>query len=152
LNDAQLVLSAALTAGFRESGAVGLNASKDGTTSPMVAVRSTGLGMESIVGYEDNSGNLVSLVDEDYLHKLMSIANHRFKMNTERIERFWTALLNSQSATTVNPAWEDSEERKRRKREQGLKMQEALKAKRTAADNQDDRMGDLSGLDGVLGD
>ena len=71
---------------------MGLTPSKDGTTSPMVAVRSAGLSFDSIIGYQSMHGGLVSLVDEAYLHVLMRIANQRFQTNTERISRFGDVL------------------------------------------------------------
>jgi tRNA wybutosine-synthesizing protein 3 len=59
----------------------------------MVAVRSAGLSFDSIIGYQSEDGRLVSLVDEEYLHVLMRIANQRFQTNTERISKF-RGLLN----------------------------------------------------------
>jgi len=84
---------AANQAGFRESGAMGLTAAKDGSTSPMVAVRSAGLSFDSIIGYQADNGRLVSLVDEQYLRALVKIANQRFEINSARIQRFRDHLL-----------------------------------------------------------
>jgi tRNA wybutosine-synthesizing protein 3 len=92
LLDASRVLNAASQAGFRESGAVGVAPSKDGSTSPMVGVRSAGLSFDSIVGFENDDGSIVSLVDEGYLSVLLALSNVRFKTNSERIGRFQTHL------------------------------------------------------------
>jgi tRNA wybutosine-synthesizing protein 3 len=69
LSHAQWILSAALQAGFRESGAMNIGASleKGRDTTPMVAVRSLGLMLDSIVGYVDPQGEVRALVEEQYL-------------------------------------------------------------------------------------
>jgi len=144
LDDAQKVLSAALSAGFRESGAMSLNASKDGAILPMVAVRSTGLSFDALVGYATENAENLSIVDESYLHTLSTIANDRFRVNTERIERFRVALLRpfqSPGSSSLNSkpqeaAWEDAEDRKRRKKEEGLRRQAAIKAERDTVDTE----------------
>ncbi|KAJ4297780.1 hypothetical protein N0V90_005675 [Kalmusia sp. IMI 367209] len=134
LDDCQRVLTAALNAGFRESGAVSLTPSKSGELNPIVAVRSTGFSYDAIIGYQNNLEENVSLVDEQYLRTLVHVANERFQINAERIARFRTALLEqyhprdtqSQNGSTFD--WEDAEARKQRKREEGLARQQALKA------------------------
>lgn len=100
----------------------------------MVAVRSTGYSYDSIIGYHDDNEGNIALVDEQYLRTMVDVANERFRINTERIARFRTALLeqyrpqpNSASNRAVS-GWEDAEARKQRKREEGLARQQALKA------------------------
>ncbi|TID19356.1 DUF985 domain-containing protein [Venturia nashicola] len=138
LTDAQAVLSAASSAGFRESGAMGLSSSMDGTVTPMVAVRSTGLGFDSIIGYQNNDGNIRSLVTEEYLELLINTANERFKTNNERIERFRSGLTlfyhagKAKNGGDSGSSWEDKDERKARKREEGLaKQKEKLEKERS---------------------
>ncbi|KAF1963182.1 hypothetical protein CC80DRAFT_487578 [Byssothecium circinans] len=132
LEDSQRVLTAALGSGFRESGAVSLTA-KNGELNPMVAVRSTGYSFDAIIGYRDDAGNNIALVDEAYLHTLVDIANARFKINTERIARFQASLVQQyipqpdSGANSQKPEWEDVEVRKQRKREEGLARQRALR-------------------------
>lgn len=124
-----MVLSAASGAGFRESGAMGLSCSVDGNVTPMVAVRSTGLGFDSIIGYQSADGNINSLVTEEYLELLVNTANERFKTNTERIERFRSGISASyhsnktQNGTEPGALWEDKDIRKARKRAEGLAKQ-----------------------------
>ena len=128
---AQRVLSAALSAGFRESGAVGLSTTKSGESTPMLAIRSTGYSFDSIVGYQDESGHNIPMVDERYLQTLVKIANDRFKINSDRIARFRQALMEvfeSAPITSNKPGWEDADARKCRKREEGLARQRALQA------------------------
>ncbi|QDS70533.1 hypothetical protein FKW77_010335 [Venturia effusa] len=128
ITDAQAVLSAASSAGFRESGAMGLSPGVDGSLTPMVAVRSTGLGFDSIIGYQHDDGSITSLVPEDYLELLVNTANERFKTNRERIERFGSGLAafyhghKTQNGEN-RPVWEDKDARIARKRAEGLAKQ-----------------------------
>ncbi|KAJ9298916.1 hypothetical protein DTO271G3_3158 [Paecilomyces variotii] len=148
LHHAQPILTAAFSAGFRESGLQSLRClSDDMETSPIVAVRSSGLSLESIIGYcDDSSSNddsdspiIHSLVTEEYLRMLVELANERFSVNTERVERFRTKLLDLVSVSTgddslskggkgrAKPAgWEDEATRRERKRAEGLARQKAL--------------------------
>ena len=132
MDHAQGVLTAALAAGFRESGAVSLGSAKTVESNPMVAVRSAGYSFDSIVGYQDVDGRNVALVDERYLRTLVNIANERFNINFDRISRFRKALLKtsepklSTATGGSKPDWEDADARKRRKREEGLARQQAL--------------------------
>lgn len=121
-------------AGFRESGAVSLGASKSGEANPVVAIRSTGYSFDSIIGYQDEAGHNISLMNETHLRTLVCIANDRFKINVERIARFRTQLLDSYQPTSIaksgssKPNWEDADARKQRKRAEGLARQQALQS------------------------
>ncbi|KAJ4410546.1 hypothetical protein N0V91_002033 [Didymella pomorum] len=131
-DDAQRVLNAGMGAGYRESGAVSLGPSKSGEANPVVAIRSTGYSFDSIVGYQDETGRNISLMNEAHLRTLVCIANERFKINEERIARFRTQLLESykpvptQRSGNSKPDWEDADVRKQRKRAEGLARQQAL--------------------------
>ncbi|KAL5341483.1 methyltransferase TYW3-domain-containing protein [Aspergillus crustosus] len=142
LHHAQPVLSAASSSGFRESGLQSLRClDGDHGPSPIVAVRSAGLALESVIGYcDENSSDLDrlgtsepvirSLVTEEYLRMLVAMSNERYLVNSERKERFRTGLLSahSESDSTGNktkgrskpPGWEDSEARRERMRAEGL--------------------------------
>ncbi|CAN9266816.1 unnamed protein product [Alternaria alternata] len=114
---------------FRESGAVSLGSPNTGDSNPMVAVRSAGYSFDSIIGYQDDDGSNVALVDQQYLRTLIKIANERFKINFDRISRFRQALLQTYEPKLLNGTkadWEDADVRKRRKREEGLARQQAL--------------------------
>ncbi|GAD97879.1 COG1590 daomin protein [Paecilomyces variotii No. 5] len=145
LHHAQPILTAAFSAGFRESGLQSLRClSDDMETSPIVAVRSSGLSLESIIGYcDDNSTNddgspiIRSLVTEEYLRMLVGLANERFTVNIERVQRFRTKLLdlisvsddahrNGGKGRTKPVGWEDEATRRERKRAEGLARQKAL--------------------------
>ncbi|KAF3048304.1 hypothetical protein E8E12_011661 [Didymella heteroderae] len=129
---AQNVLNAGMGAGFRESGAVSLGASKSGEANPVVAIRSTGYSFDSIIGYQDESGCNISLINEAHLRTLVYIANERFRINEERIARFRTQLLELYKTTSnatsgsSKSGWEDADARKQRKRAEGLAKQQAL--------------------------
>jgi tRNA wybutosine-synthesizing protein 3 len=151
------VLTAALSAGFRESGAVSLGTAKGGESTPMVAVRSTGYSFDSIIGYQDEMGRNVSLVDERYLRTLVAIANDRFRINTERIARFRKALMegfrrsDGQVDDSGKPRWEDADARKLRKREEGLARQLAQQTDGPSLDEDvENDQNDIDGVDGMF--
>lgn len=128
------MLSAALQAGFRESGALNLTSSTAEQATPMVGIRSMGLAFESLVGFEVD-GKGVAIIPDNHLKKLVEIANDRFKENTKRIERFRTLLkeLGTETGEGVkrkgqdSEEWEDAQARRERKRAEGLKKAEAMK-------------------------
>ncbi|KAL8688149.1 MAG: hypothetical protein Q9224_004961 [Gallowayella concinna] len=143
------ILSAAISAGFRESGAQSLRNLDDPNALPMVAVRSAGLAFESVIGVVQNPANppqashksdgeeemqqqrekeeiIEALVDEDYLEMLVDIANERFEANTERIRRFEEALFGIEGKK-IEYEWEDRETRNERKKREGLARREELR-------------------------
>ncbi|KAL8742786.1 MAG: hypothetical protein Q9184_008196 [Pyrenodesmia sp. 2 TL-2023] len=144
LTHAAPILRAAISAGFRESGVQSLKNLNDANALPMLAVRSAGLALESIIGVVHNlpsspdaspdgqSGQerqeevIEALVDEQYLEMLVNLANERFAANTERIRRFEDALFGAKSRKKDD--WEDQETRQERKRMEGLQRKETLKA------------------------
>jgi tRNA wybutosine-synthesizing protein 3 len=116
-------VTAALQSGFRESGTV--NVASKGL--PMAAVRSMGLGFDSIIGYQDAMGKTFSVVDAAYLSNMIRIARVRFQTNAERTQRFHENL---ERAYKINRRGGHAEElklekelRSRRKREEGLAVQ-----------------------------
>ncbi|EAW08870.1 tRNA wybutosine-synthesizing 3 family protein [Aspergillus clavatus NRRL 1] len=151
------VLSAAATSGFRESGLQSLRCleGEDGP-SPIVAVRSAGLSLESVIGYcedadeEDDTSSkepvIRSLVSEEYLQMLIDISNERFIVNGERKERFRATLLNlyftdqlgtSKAKTKARPeGWEDPDQRRERKRAEGLMRKRLLADQEKNANNE----------------
>jgi tRNA wybutosine-synthesizing protein 3 len=140
LDDAKHMLTAASAAGFRESGAMTFPTIQDQAKTPIVAVRSNGLALDSIVGYIDDHGTPVCIVPEEHLCLLNNIATERFKVNTERIGRFRQALLTvytrekSKHAGNIN-GHEDSSIRRERKRAEGLLKQELLRAEKATINN-----------------
>ncbi|KAK0729707.1 methyltransferase TYW3-domain-containing protein [Lasiosphaeris hirsuta] len=125
LEHAQVVIQAGMEAGFRETGAVSLlgRRPEDGAM-PMVAVRSMGLSFESLVGVEGD-GERYCIVSAAYLERLVRIANERFAENQKRIARFQEALTKALAPKAAND-WEDTETRRERKRQEGLKRRDEL--------------------------
>jgi tRNA wybutosine-synthesizing protein 3 len=151
LKHAQPLLSAAINAGFRESGLQSLRNLDDREACPMVAVRTAGLALESIIGYAGADDALESehqhaegselyaneyeaLVTEDYLGILASIANERFEANENKIARFRACLQEAVALqlkkTHEAEDWEDAESRRQRKRGEGLRISHDKKALR----------------------
>ncbi|KAJ5657416.1 uncharacterized protein N7484_001065 [Penicillium longicatenatum] len=144
LHQAQPVLAIAAASGFRESGLQGLRCleGEDGP-SPVVAVRSSGLSLESVIGYyDDKDGSAAepvirSLVTEEYLEMLVKMANERFAVNADRRERFRVGLLKTCSPDQTQFSgkgkgkgkpvdWEDPVVRKERMRAEGLMRKKLL--------------------------
>lgn len=150
------MLTAAMGAGFRESGALSIGSTKTGESNPMVAVRSTGYSFDAIIGYQDDQGHIIALVDEGYLRILVCIANERFNINNDRIARFRTALLaayesqNSTEAGSSKPDWEDGDARKQRKREEGLARKQALQSQRQHSTDAEPTLMDAENIGGMF--
>ncbi|XP_012713267.1 tRNA wybutosine-synthesizing protein 3 homolog isoform X2 [Fundulus heteroclitus] len=91
LEDAQLVHSAAINSGFRNSG---LSVGKTGKI--ISAIRSTH-GLEVPLSHGGKC-----LVDEDYIQFLTKIANEKMEENLNRIQRFFQNLQSALSAETLH--------------------------------------------------
>jgi len=124
-----------------------LSRAEDGSICPMVAVRSTGLAMDSIIGFRDEVSN-TSLVDETYLKTLFQLSNERFETNTKRTIRFKATLLSSYNCDlplhrprqSSNKAdWEDPQSRWERKRQEGLARQLAMYQQRAVITDEQPR-------------
>lgn len=131
-----MVLRAGLAAGFRESGAI--NLTNPSSPTPMVAIRSMGLGLESMVGLLDSNDEAMCFVSEKSLGGLLTISNERFEENSRRKERFWKALLEGVQTGSSGDGlkkkrgedggdWEDKEVRRERLRREGLERSKAKK-------------------------
>lgn len=130
LETAQLVLGAAQQAGFRESGVSSVT-----SDTPIVAIRTNGLALESILGAQVED-KLVAFVDYAYIAKLWDIAEARFQANTARIKRFQDLMRQAfvEASVSKDKQWEDEAVRSRRKREEGLQRQ-ALVRKQKEEEN-----------------
>ncbi len=144
LHHAQPIVSAAINAGFRESGVQSLKNLEDPNAFPMVAVRTAGLALGSIIGHAYETGNgeeVHALVSEEYLETLLRVANARFVANVERIERFSDSLFHGHKSS--ESSWEDPQSRRERKRAEGLEKKGQLGAQ----DGQMDESHDFRALD-----
>lgn len=140
---ANILAKAGLSAGFRESGAINLLPTSSSAATPMVAIRSMGLGFESIVGSLDENGDACCIVGENLLRTLIETANSRFKENEKRRARFWDNLVEALRVRSLGSArgkekrtvdgreWEDKEVRRERLRREGLERSKAKKASET---------------------
>lgn len=188
LAHAQLLLRCASAAGFRESGAVsivppplppaGKSAAKsreeededaaDNPAMPIVAVRSMGLALASVIGICPTTGtdrdDAHCIVTPSYLARLVRVADERFAVNRTRTERFRAALVAAiekeegdlipLSSKKKDEDWEDAEARRVRKKEEGLRRQAALKEQQQPATVETVEGGvgdDIEGVDIVLG-
>lgn len=112
----------------------------------MIAVRSMGLGLESIVGC--GPGGILGptcIASEVALECLVDIANERFKENAQRLERFRSLLkkLNSEGSREVKrrgqegEEWEDAQVRRERKRAEGLMISQQSKGRKPPESSED---------------
>ena len=147
LHHAKPLLAAAVSSGFRESGVQSLKNLTDGEVCPMVAVRSAGLGFESVVGivddddggngehegWEDGDGTSAqdqgaredrcrAVIGEDMLRLFVGVVNGRFVENERRRNRFMHELRRAMG-NEEEVDWEDQAIRRQRKREEGIKAQ-----------------------------
>ena len=83
-----------------------------------------GLGFESLVGVLVG-GEVELLVTPSYLRILVETGNQRFRENANRTARFRTAFLEATHKLPGKP-WEDTEARRARKKEEGLRRREQL--------------------------
>ena len=98
---------------------------EDGEITPMVAVRTQGLSFDAIIAFQTPDGEMFRLVDQQYLVALTDVANERFRINSQRIDRFRSILqdrLNHQ-VSGKDSDWEDPQIRRARKRAEGLARQ-----------------------------
>ena len=127
LAHAQSILAAAINAGFRESGVQSLKNLNDPNAFPMVAIRTSGLALSSLIGLVDDEPDPSrprSLVSEEYLRILLDVANGRFEANAERIRRFRHEIL--ERTSTKSLGWEDASSRKERKKAEGRERRSML--------------------------
>ena len=157
LSHAQPVLAAASSSGFRESGLQSLRCLEYADSFPIIAVRSSGLSLESIIGYceDDNDAFIHSFVTEEYLAMLVAIANERFAVNADRKERFWKALRDMSSPDRdqrlKNTGWEDPEKRRQRKMAEGLlRKKQTSESRERNASNGAEIEENLGPIDGFL--
>ncbi|KAI1501656.1 methyltransferase TYW3-domain-containing protein [Biscogniauxia marginata] len=132
---AQLLLRCGLQAGFRESGAINITGTSGEPVTPIVAIRSMGLALESLVGVQADGAPRCT-VSQEYLQTLVQVSNERFEENRKRIERFRTAVLQASQPRTKEDGseWEDAQARRERKKAEGLRRKAELQSRQQAED------------------
>ena len=151
LHHAKPILAAALDSGFRESGVQSLKSLEDSNAFPMVAVRTAGLGLSSVIGIvhagcDSETGAVHVLVDDAYLRVLLALANERFNANSERIRRLQESLsrLKEPKKGRYGDDWEDRAVRAERKRAEGLR-ERALLRERIQREEREEDYGGVEG-------
>ena len=130
---AQVLIRAAMTAGFRETGAVNLlsdgGAVVDSRAQPIVAIRTAGVAFESLLGFQDRCGRRAALTTPRGVVAMVDVAVERAAENEARRARFEDALFAALGKADghADVVWEGTEERRKRKREEGLKRQQELR-------------------------
>lgn len=85
------------------------------------------------------SGAVVPMVSGEYMRTMLQVANERFVTNSERKERFRAALqeqVYGKAATNGKGAdWEPAEQRRERKRAEGLRRKAELKKAKGQTDD-----------------
>ena len=139
LQHARPILAAALDAGFRESGLQSLKCLDDSNAFPMVAIRTAGLALSSVIGFiheglKGGDDKICPLVDDNYLRVLIELDNERFKANTDRIKRLGEELkrIGANERESHSKAWEDKATRAERKRAEGLREQARQRGRATS--------------------
>ncbi|KAH6651794.1 methyltransferase TYW3-domain-containing protein [Truncatella angustata] len=138
LEHAQLLLKCGHQAGFRETGALNLTAAGGEAVTPIVAIRTMGLGLESLVGIQ--KGDLIQrTVTPDYLQTLLDISHDRFAENSKRIQRFRAAIFEAAQPPKKKDGteWEDAAARRERKKAQGLRRKAEMEAARNQGQTSD---------------
>lgn len=157
LQHARPLLSAAINAGFRESGVQSLKALDPHYVGEgvMVAIRTNGIVFETTLGIWDEAKEAATtLVPETYLQMCADVINERFEWNAERKERLVRELqlaIRREGWTEIEEI-ETKEQRRDRKRKEGLERQQALQASTSAVTESSEAVDkaeeiDLQGLD-----
>ena len=149
LRHAKPLLTAAINAGFRESGVQSLRALDDPDAGVMLAIRTAGVGFTSTVGFVDKQGDVVRIVSDEYLEMCVRVVNDRFAANMDRRGRLEDELKKVMAAEfTPNGQGESKEERRQWKKEEGLRRQQA---ERQAAAKDEEEEGDSDSSSDMLG-
>ncbi|KAI5917538.1 methyltransferase TYW3-domain-containing protein [Camillea tinctor] len=137
LEHAQQLLRCGLQAGFRESGAINLVGTTGESVTPMVAIRSIGLALESLVGVQHAGGAPKCTVPCEYLHTLVQVSNERFEENKKRIARFRAGFLQAAQPPKKRDGsvWEDAQARRERKKVEGLRRKAELQTRQQQMGN-----------------
>ena len=153
---AQVLIKAAVSSGFRETGAINLIPShntREGLLPPhpIVAIRTAGVAFESLLGFETMSCQRALLTTRHGIAAMVDIAVERSIENASRRSRFEDTLFDllqrAEGRRARADAWEDPEERRKRMRMEGLQRQQQLKMAIRPKPAKDDGDGNGDGND-----
>ena len=142
------MVSSAIDAGYRESGLL--------TTAKrhMIVIRSS-LKLDAPIARLDSTNHKIYLfVNLSYLYLLVTLNNNKFDENLRKMKELYKTLEehlftgvgseDGTSAKETGKTWENKEERRERKRREGLARQIGLRKSGTLSDGND---GDVSTVD-----
>ncbi len=149
MDAAKNLVTSAIDTGYRESGLL--------TTAKrhMVVIRSS-LKLDAPIARLDPTNHKFYLfVDLSYLHLLVTLSNQKFDENLRKIKELYKTfedhlftgigsgedIINKRCAKETGKPWENKEERRERKRREGLARQIGLRKSGTLSDGND---GDVS--------
>lgn len=91
----------------------------------MLAIRST-LKIDTPIAYIEDD-KIYCLVEPSYLLLLLTMSNEKFEQNIKRMKIFEDAMKAELVKEKENSAWESREERRERKRKEGLEKRNQIK-------------------------
>lgn len=120
------LLGAAYQVGYQNSGITP-------SRRHMLAIRSTHK-IDTPIAYVQNN-TIHCLVDPAYLFLLLTMSNQKFEQNMDRMKVFENAMKVELNKAHVKQQWESREDRRERKRTEGIMRQQQLKKEdRTTGD------------------
>lgn len=138
---------AAQEAGFRESGISSISEDASGRVQTvMVAVRTTGLSFDNLVGQVEDDKTIASFVEPESIQIMVSHANEHFVHNASRTKRFTEALM-QRFTTSQDDNWEQPNVRKARMREEGLKRRNELQRQKNSQSEGDGTLDEVLDLE-----
>lgn len=93
----------------------------------MLAIRSTHK-IDTPVAYVEN-GKIHCLVDPAYLYLLLNMSNQKFEQNMDRMKIFEDTMRLELTRAKDKENWESKEERRERKRMEGIAVKESMSKK-----------------------
>jgi tRNA wybutosine-synthesizing protein 3 len=148
---ASSLLHVAITSGYRESG-IAISGFATAQEKIIVAIRTNAIRLDVPLGiYNPQTRHIhLSGLGAEYLHSLLKLVNVKFGENESRKENLVKALQHAFNATESQSPAETKEERRLRKREEGLRLQE-LKNQKQATHYEEQKNNDALDDDLPLG-
>ena len=144
-----MLLHIATASGYRESG-IAISAVATPQEKILVAFRTTAIRLDIPLGAYDEQSRHLSLfgLGVEYLRSLLKLVNIKFRENESRKDNLFKALQQSFNTTVLHRPAETKEERRTRKREEGIKLQRRKNQIQTTNYDQNEN---IDALDSYLG-
>jgi tRNA wybutosine-synthesizing protein 3 len=129
---ASSLLHVATASGYRESG-IAISGAATSQEKIIVAIRTNSIRLDVPLGvYNAQTGYIHTFgLGAEYLHSLLQLVKVKFGENDSRKENLVKALQHAFNATESQSPAETKEEKRLRKREEGLRLQELKNKKQT---------------------